>query len=107
MHYNPNKGRFYFNQLFPYVDHFSTTPVELQRILVDQALDASKSIDYVSRSMQANNFLKKGLSDFHVPSFKFITGDLLDSANNSAKNIIELGFSPTKMVKEFDPNTRQ
>ena len=107
MHYNPNRSQYYFNKLFPHIDQFSKTPVNLQRILVDQALDASKSIDYVSRSMHANNFLKKGLSDFHVPSFKFIPGDLLDSGNNSAKNIIGLGFSPTNIVREFDPNTRQ
>ena len=107
VHYNPNKGRFYFDQLFPYVDHFSATPVNLQRILVDQALDASKSIDYVSKSMHANNFLKKGLSDFHVPSFKFTVGGLGNSANYYARNQIELGFSPTNIVKEFDPDTKQ
>lgn len=105
VYYKPGEYNFGFNQLFPYVDQFSTVPVNLQRILVDQALDASKSIDYVSKSMQANNFLKKGLSNFSVPSFTFLAEDLWNSSSNHKK--IELGFSPTKIVKRFDPDTKQ
>jgi hypothetical protein len=56
--------------------------------------------------MHANKFLKKGLSNFHVPSFKFTAGGLANSSNG-ARNQIELGFSPTTMVKEFDPETKQ
>jgi hypothetical protein len=57
--------------------------------------------------MHANNFLKKGLSNFQAPSFKFITGGLGSSGNYFSRNQIGLGFSPTNVVKEFDPDTGQ